>query len=212
MQARHKIFIPEYCIWNCGRWRGYAVNTERAHHAAFSSSLCIMGLRLRIANQRTAYAGAVTVTQQFCKQSRPRNGSECVKTWFRVSAGSVVNQSQCAETNIGVARISDNTFFYHIKRIACRALVAVTGDGHNGFDSFLSGHNFIPPIIQPRTMRRSSVSIKRFSHCFFAKKCASSSMALKHRGALTSVSVHNSCATAFFCESSYTGKYGCTTI
>jgi hypothetical protein len=104
-----------------------------------------MGLRLRIANQRTAYAGVVTVTQQFCKQPRPRNGSECVKTWFRVSAGSVVNQSQCAETNIGVAWISDNTFFYHIKRIACRALVAVTGDGHNGFDSFLSGHNFILP-------------------------------------------------------------------
>jgi hypothetical protein len=35
MQARHKIFIPEYCIWNCGRGRGYAVNTEWAHHATF---------------------------------------------------------------------------------------------------------------------------------------------------------------------------------
>lgn len=35
MQARHKIFIPEYCIWNCGRGRGCAVNTEWAHHAAF---------------------------------------------------------------------------------------------------------------------------------------------------------------------------------
>nr|DAZ42050.1 MAG TPA: hypothetical protein [Caudoviricetes sp.] len=29
--------------------------------------------------------------------------------------------------------------------------------------------SFFLPIIQPRTMRRSSVSIKRFSHCFLQK-------------------------------------------
>lgn len=112
--------------------------------------------------------------------------------------GPLADVAEYAKTNVNVVGVSCNMFFHGVKCVVYPASISAMGDGHNDFDCPFFSHRVY-------TSNNSAVySTAQF--CFyqevftllFAKKGASSSMALKHHGALTSVSVHNSCVVAFF--------------
>ena len=81
-----------------------------------------MGLRLRVANQRTAHAGAVAQAQELCRHPCPHYGfigmDVCA---VRVGIGGIVDKADHAITYIGISRIPGKAFFYIVKRLVCRA-------------------------------------------------------------------------------------------